>query len=50
MTPNHNTVKPREPDPKAEVLVDYVRVEHPDIIVISHDPPETDCPQEELPW
>lgn len=36
-------------DPKTEVLIDHVRLEHPDIILIVHESP-ADVPQEELPY
>ena len=37
-------------NPQAQVLVGFVRVDQSDIILIAHDPPETDCDQEDLPY
>lgn len=36
-------------DPKAQQLVDYVRVEHPNTVSMDCEPP-ADCVQEELPY
>ena len=36
-------------DPKTQHLVDYVRVEHSDIVLMDTEPP-ADVPQEELPY
>lgn len=36
-------------DPKAQQLVDFVRVDHPDIIQMDYDPP-ADVAQEDLPY
>lgn len=36
-------------DPKAQQLVSFVRVDHPDIIQTNHEPPD-DVEQEDLPY
>lgn len=48
VTPDINRL--RHPlNSKTQQLVSYVRVEHPDIVLMDHEPP-VDVAQEELPY